>query len=165
MTELTVHTEEKVTVPSGQRMMVSTGDWSRIRRNAARVGDPPTEYAGTGSVALSGAAVTLLGVAIGLEHATPAASTSLLTGLWVAFALCAAFAVVLFLIGRQVRARFGVSHLALCEDLDDVARRAGHEGLGMRRPKRRIGIKGRIHRIWKGDLPGDVETQEWEIVP
>jgi hypothetical protein len=158
MTELTVHTEDKVTVPTGERMMVSTGDWSRIRQNTEKMGEPPAEYATTGAVALAGAAVTLLGVVIGLEHATPAASSNLLTGLWVAFALCSAFAVVLFLIGRRDRARYRVSNGTICNDMDDVAERCGHPDLGAVPPKRRTGIKPWFKRLWEGDSPNDDGT-------
>jgi len=143
--------EGEAQIPPEQRMMVSTSDWARVRRNTERMGDPPTEYAVNGSLALGGASLTLLGVAVGLEHATPSPSSSLLTGLWVAFALCAVFAGVLMLIGRRERARYRVGHRSVCEDMDEVAARGGRPGLGVPSPKRRLGIKHRLTRLWKGD--------------
>lgn len=81
MTELTVHTEDKVTIPAGQRMMVSTSDWSRVRGNVERLGESAFDRAATLGGTLVGAAVALLGVIASIERGSTQPASGLVTGL------------------------------------------------------------------------------------
>lgn len=155
MTEtLRVNREEEVTVPSGQSMMVETSDWARVRRNIEHLGEPLTERSSTFGSVLFGAALTLLGVIVPIELAKQPPDSSLIAGLWVSFGFCLLFAFLFFLIGKSEKKRYGTSNHAICGDMDDLAARAGHPGLGGSSPAPRVGMKKRILRWWGGDDPG-----------
>jgi hypothetical protein len=153
MTEstVTVAHEEQLTVTTPDRMVIDSGDWARVRRAVERLGEPLAERVGTFGTLLVGAAVTLLGVAIGLEHATPAPSTNLLTGLWVSFCFCVVFGPVFFWIGSRDRRRYRTSNRGVCEDMDDIAQRVGKPGLGVIPSAPRLGLKERATRLIHGD--------------
>jgi hypothetical protein len=46
--------------------------------------------------------------------------------------------------------------------MDGVAQRLGHERLGVSPKRRRMGLR-RLTRLWTGDPPSDVDTQEWDV--
>jgi hypothetical protein len=74
-----------------------------------------------------------------------------MAGLWVAFGFCALFAVIFLLIGKAEKKRYRVSNQAVCDDMDDLAQRAGHDGLGVIPPAPRIGVRQRFAQWRSGE--------------
>ena len=144
----------EVSVGTGEHMAVDVADWGRIRRNVESLGEPLTERATTIASILIGAGVSLLGLAIALEHSSPSPSSSLLAGLWVAASACILFAPGFFLVGLRERQRYRLSNRVVCEDMDDVATRLNRPGLI---PAKRAttpwrGIRGWLAWMWRGEV-------------
>jgi hypothetical protein len=150
MTEsvVTIAHEDQVTLPTTTRMMVETGDWARIRRSVEKLGDSAFDRAATLGGILVGAAIALIGIAASIETGSTKPGPGLLTGLWVAFGFCTFFALILLGMGFSEKRRYRTSNRAICEDMDDVATRANHPGLGVPSPRLALGIKRRLARLW-----------------
>ena len=155
--------EDEISMPAGKRMGVDLSDWARVRRNVERLGESSFDRAMAIAATLIGAILALAGIIASIKTGTTKPASGLLTGLWVALALCALFAVIFLAMGAAEKRRYRVSNKAICEDMDDVADRLGHPGLGATPAKRKPGIKGRLRRLLFGDPPPEVDTQEWEI--
>ena len=153
MTEgtVTIAHEDQVTLPTTTRMMVETGEWARIRRSVEKLGDSAFDRAATLGGILLGAAIALVGIAASIETGSTRPGPGLLTGLWVAFGFCTFFALLLLGMGLSEKRRYRTSNRAICDDMDDVAARANHPGLGIVAPTRALGLKRRIVRLWAGD--------------
>ncbi len=132
-------------------MMVDTGDWARVRKTIESLGDPLTDRASAFAAILAGAAISLLGVIVSVHIGDTHPSSGLSVGLWVAFAFCSLFSLVFLLMGKSEKRRYHVSNRAICSDMDDLAKRAGHEGLGVSEATRRLGAWARLKHWWKGD--------------
>lgn len=147
---VTIAREDQVTLPTRTLMMVETGDWVRIRKNLERLGDSTIERMSTlGSIVL-GAGVGLIGICISVEIGSQGTS-ALHDVLWAVGASCLFFAACFLILGLGERRRYRVSNLALCADMDDVAERLGHSGLGVVSRVPSPGVKARIKRWWHGD--------------
>jgi hypothetical protein len=144
----------EVSVGTGEHMAVDVADWWRIRRNVESLGEPLTERATTIASILIGAGVSLLGLAIALEHSSPSPSSSLLSGLWVAAGASILFAPGFFLVGLRERRRYRLSNRVVCDDMDDVAQRLNRGSLipAKRANRPWKGIKGWLAWIWWGDI-------------
>ena len=116
-------------VPQGADLMVDTGDWTRVRKNVERLGEPLTDHANTWASAAFGAAVGLATTALTLLLTDTKAQPGLIPILWVATGFAILFGVCFFLVGRTEKDRRSVSVDAVCEDMDDVAERAGRPEL------------------------------------
>lgn len=156
MSTVKVNREEEVTVPGGQSMMVDTSDWARVRKSIESLGDPLTDRASAFAAVLAGAAVSLLGVIVSVHVGDTQPSPGLLAGLWVAFGFCCLFSTLFLLIGRAEKKRYHLSNQVVCSDMDDLAKRAGHPGLGVHERALRPGVRTRLIRWWRGDPPRDV---------
>lgn len=55
----------------------------------------------------------------------------LVPSLWVAFGFSVLFAVCFGVVGKTTKKQRGENVESVCEDMDDVAERAGHPGLGV----------------------------------
>jgi hypothetical protein len=159
MTEgiVTIAHEDRVTLPTSTRMMVDIGDWARVRRNVEKLGEPLLDRASNIGAIFIGAAIALVGIIASIESGTTQPAGGLLTGLWVAFAFCAVVAVLLFVMGTTEKRRYRVVNRAICDDMDDIASKGGHPDLGAAPPKVAVGIRGRIARVWSGDVGRDAK--------
>jgi hypothetical protein len=149
--KLTFTQDHQVSIPAGEQMMIDTDDWARIRISVERLGEPLTDYASGFAAILLGAAITLLGIIVSVKVSNSSPTSGLRAGVWVSFGFCLFFALCFFLIGQREKRRYGVSNRALCRDMDDCARRAGHDGLGVEAPTPRLGIKAMALSWWRGD--------------
>jgi hypothetical protein len=123
---VTLQQEHQVTIPVEERMMVNIGDWERLRKDIEKLGDPLIDWAVTWAAAAAGAGVAILGTAVSLKASAGAHHPSLEAGLWVALGACVIFAICFGLVGSREKKRHGATSSDVCEDMDDVARRAGH---------------------------------------
>lgn len=149
--KLTFTQDHQISIPVGEQMMIDTNDWARIRMSVERLGEPLTDYASGLAAILLGAAIALIGIIVSIKVSDSSPTSGLRAGLWVAFGFCIFFALSFFLIGLREKRRYGVSNGALCRDMDDCAKRAGHEGLGMESATPLLGMKARIIRWWRGE--------------
>jgi hypothetical protein len=144
----------EVSVGTGEHMAVDVGDWERIRRNVEHLGEPLTERATTIASVLIGSGITLLALAVALEHSNPSPSSSLLTGIWVAGVLCVLFAPGFFSVGLRERRRYRLSNRVVCEDMDDGAKRLNRHDLipktSTKRPWK--GVRGWLEWFWRGGV-------------
>lgn len=151
MSTVKVNREEEVTVPGGQSMMVDTSDWARVRKAIESLGDPLADRASSFAAVLAGAALSLVGVIVSIHVGETKPDPSLSAGLWVAFGFCVVFAIVFLLMGKSEKRRYHLSNNAICRDMDDLAKRAGHPGLGTTERVRRRGIRARLADWWHGE--------------
>lgn len=108
-------------------MPVDPADWTRIRRNVERLGEPLVERASTWSATAAGALITCVAALITF-HATSddePASVIVLFGLGAVFS--ALFAVCFYLVGKDEKERAKINARTVCEDMDDVERRCRPE--------------------------------------
>jgi hypothetical protein len=123
---VTLQQEHQVTIPIEERMMINIGDWERLRKDIEKLGDPLIDWAMTWAAAAAGGAVAVLVAAVSLKASGGSDHPGLESGLWVGFAACLVFALCFGLVGRREKKRHGATSSDVCEDMDDVARRAGH---------------------------------------
>jgi hypothetical protein len=135
------------TIPEERHMGVRPSDWERLRQNVERLGEPLTDHAITWAATAVGAAIGLLGTNIALKTSGTHPAHGVVPVLWALTACAVIFAVCFGLVSRAERKRRGLSVETVCRDMDGVAKRAGHEGLGvLPPPPPRPGI---FVRVWR----------------
>jgi hypothetical protein len=65
--QLSYSQSHTVMLPQGQRMILDTGDWRRIRENVETLGDSLTDRAMLWASVLAGAALALLGIVVSVK--------------------------------------------------------------------------------------------------
>lgn len=118
-------------VPQGEHLMIGHGDWIRLRRRTGELGEALTDFASTCAAAAFGAAISLLCTIIALSVGDPKVPAGMVPSLWVAFGFSVLFAVCFGIVGRTTKKQRGENVDSVCGDMDDVAERAGHPGLGV----------------------------------
>lgn len=111
--------------------MIGHGDWVRLRRRTGRLGETLTDFASTCAAAAFGAAVSLFCTIIALNTGDPEVPSGMIPSLWVAFGFSILFTVCFGVVGRTTKRQHSENVHSICEDMDDVAARAGHPGLGL----------------------------------
>jgi hypothetical protein len=159
-------TEDEAPIPSEQRMMVRTGDWARVRSSVERLGNPIVDWAGIWASIAVGAAIALVAIAVSIHRTTQEPHTELLNNLKLSIAFCIVLAVFAGFVGLREHRKHSDTCEGICDDMDNVARRLGHEGLGVlpKRPKHWIGVKGWVLRVWNGDLTTASNNENGQIV-
>jgi hypothetical protein len=126
-----INREEELTVPSSERMMVDIGDWARLRRHLGQLTEPLGDHSMTWAATAVGAGVGLSATVVVLEKTESHVEAGVIPSLWIAVAFSLLFGLCFSLVSRSSRKRHGIDIKAICEDMDDVADRLGHEGLGI----------------------------------
>lgn len=143
-----VSREEEVSVPTGQRMMVDVADWARLRRRIGRLGEPIADHATTWAATAVGASIGLGVTAIVLERTASRVEPGVIPCLWVAVGFLVLFAICFGLAGRVSQRHHTVYVHDVCEEMDEVAERLGHEGLGANDAQAQAGpLRGALDRF------------------
>jgi hypothetical protein len=129
--------EESAPIPTVRRMMVSGGDWRRVRRNVERLGEPLTDQATTWAATAVGGCIGVAGSLVALYATEDKPDGRIVLGLAVALGFLVAFAICFGLIGRTARKRHKISVATVCEDMDEITVAAGREDLVPPTPKPR----------------------------
>lgn len=152
MTSVKIDAAKQVSVPEEETcLMVDADDWARIRQNVGRLGDPIVDWAGLWASIAVGAALALVAVAVSIQTTKQDPHQELLTAVKVSIAFCIVFAFAFGAVGLRERRQQSITSQGVCEDMDGVARRLGHPGLGASPKVPRIGLKGQVSRFWQGD--------------
>jgi hypothetical protein len=160
VTKIKIDSTKQVSVPEEEScLMVDVDDWARIRQNVARLGDPIVDWAGLWASIAAGAALALIAVVVSINTSPKDPHQELITALKVSIAFSVLFAITFGAVGLRERRRQSVTAKGVCDDMDGVAGRLGHPGLGVVSEPARPGLKGRARRIWEGDGYGSVGIQ------
>lgn len=122
----------RLTIAEERPIPVNSGDWDRIRKQVAQLDEPTSDNSTTWSATALGAFITCV-VALVTFHATPENdSATVIVGFAMGAVFSALFALCFYRLAHQARQTRHISVRALCEDMDDVATRAGHSALSGR---------------------------------
>lgn len=144
-----------IALPVGEHMAVDLADWGRVRGDVERLGDSIVDWSGIWASIAFGAALALLAILLGIHTTRTDTHKELIGLLELAVAFCLIFALAFGAVGFREHKKHSVTAQAICADMDDIAIRLGHPGLGalpttLRKRRRWIGLKGCWKVIWSG---------------